>query len=64
LAKIITLQNSLPQEEIYAPIRVGIAVAKPDEKVKKEIKNREVFLIQIFKRWKGINIILFPFQDS
>jgi hypothetical protein len=25
----------------------------------KEIKNREGFLIQVFKRWKGINIILF-----
>jgi hypothetical protein len=44
-----------PCEKIRALIRVGISVAKPGGKVKK-IKNRE-FLIQVFKRWKSINII-------
>jgi hypothetical protein len=28
-------------------------------RVKKEINNKEGFLIQIFKRWNNINIILF-----
>jgi hypothetical protein len=39
-------------------------VAKPGGKVKKEIKNRDGFLIQVFKRWNGINIILFLSKDS
>jgi hypothetical protein len=39
-------------------------VAKPGGRVKKEIKNKKGFLIQIFKRWKGINIILFLSQGS
>jgi hypothetical protein len=30
----------------------------------KEIKNREEFLMQVFKRWKDINIILFLSQGS
>jgi hypothetical protein len=37
-AKIMTLQNSLPQEEIYEQIRVGIAVAKLDGRVRKRNK--------------------------
>jgi hypothetical protein len=38
------------------PIRVGI-VAKLGERVKKEIKNKEGFLMQHFKSWKDIKII-------
>jgi hypothetical protein len=34
-------------------------VAKIGGRVEKEIKNRETSFIQVFKRWKGINIILF-----
>jgi hypothetical protein len=30
----------------------------------KEINNREEFLMQVFKRWKDINIILFLSQGS
>jgi hypothetical protein len=33
-------------------------------RVKKEINNKEGFLMQVFKRWKCINIILFISQDS
>jgi hypothetical protein len=56
------LQNSPPHAEIYALFDIG--VAKPGGRVKKEIKNREWFLIQVFKRLKGINIILLLFQGS
>jgi hypothetical protein len=60
LAKIETLARlSSPRENIHAPISVAIGVSKPHGRVKKEIKNREGFLIQVFKRWKSINIILF-----
>jgi hypothetical protein len=38
-------------------------VAKPGGRVKKEIKNREGFPIQVFKRWKNINITLFLSRD-
>jgi hypothetical protein len=34
----------------------------PGGRVKK-IKNREGFLMKVFKRWKGINIILFFSQE-
>jgi hypothetical protein len=27
---------------------------------KKEIKNKESFMMQVFKRWKGINIFRVP----
>jgi hypothetical protein len=32
--------------------------------MKKEIKDREGFLIQVFKRWSDINIISFLSQGS
>jgi hypothetical protein len=34
-------------------------VAKPGGRVKKEINTGKGFLMQVFKRWKDINIILF-----
>jgi hypothetical protein len=36
----------------------------PSERMKKELKNREEFLIQVFKRCTDINIILFLSQGS
>jgi hypothetical protein len=48
-----------PCVNICTPIPVGIGMAKIGGRVIKEIKNREGFLMQVFKRWKGINIILF-----
>jgi hypothetical protein len=33
-------------------------------RVKNEINNKEGFLMQVFKRWKRINIILFISQGS
>jgi hypothetical protein len=42
---------------IHAPIRVGIGVAKPGERVEKN--SREGFLIKVIKRRNDINIILF-----
>jgi hypothetical protein len=52
-----------PRGNIHTPIRVGIGVAKSGGRVEKEIKNSERFTIQVFKRWKDINTILFLFQD-
>jgi hypothetical protein len=54
--------NSLappPLGNICTPIQVGIGVAKPGGRVKKEINTGKGFLMQVFKRWKDINIILF-----
>jgi hypothetical protein len=39
-------------------------VVKSGGRGKTEIKNKEGFLIQVLKRWKGINIILFLFKVS
>jgi hypothetical protein len=39
-----------PRGNIHTPIWVGIGVAKLGGRVKKEIKNRERFMIQVFKR--------------
>jgi hypothetical protein len=59
LAKIETCKIQPPPcGNIRVPIQVGI-VAKLGERVKKEIKNKEGFLMQHFKSWKDINIILF-----
>jgi hypothetical protein len=63
LGKNKTWQNSLLHVEIYA-CRIGLTStflphAKSGGRVKKEINNREGFLMQVFKRWKDINIILF-----
>jgi hypothetical protein len=59
LGKNRNVQNSTPPcGNIRVPIQVGI-VAKLGERVKKEIKNKEGFLMQHFKSWKDINIILF-----
>jgi hypothetical protein len=51
-----------PRVNIRALIPVAVGVAKSSGRVKKEIKNREGFLIQVLKRSKCINIILFLFQ--
>jgi hypothetical protein len=53
-----------PHGNIRARIAVGIDMVKPGGRVEKEIKNREGFLIQVFKRWKNINVILFLSQGS
>jgi hypothetical protein len=59
LAKITS-----PRRNICAFIRVGISVAKPGGRVKKEIKNREGFLMKVFKACKGINTIVFLSKGS
>jgi hypothetical protein len=40
-------------------IVVAIGVSPLDGRVKKEKKNREWFMMEVSKWWKGINIILF-----
>jgi hypothetical protein len=64
LAKYKLAKITSPRGNICALIRVGISVAKPGGRVKKEIKNREGFLMKVFKTWKGINIIVFLSQGS
>jgi hypothetical protein len=53
-----------PHGNIRARIAVGIGMANPGGRVKKEIKNREGFLIQVFKKWKNTNIIFFSLRVS
>jgi hypothetical protein len=62
LAKIETWQTTSTYRNIHASIRVGISVSLTRQtrwEGEKEIKNIEGFLMQLFKWWEDINIILF-----
>jgi hypothetical protein len=51
-------QKTLEHVNIRARLTVGIVVCRRWEG-EKDINNREGFMMQVFKRWKSINIILF-----